>query len=218
MRPQSCSCRIADHPNLRSAAAAIVAALGVGPAQPAPGVITIGPRQLVNATDNIAENRAQYIGLWGAEIGTPIGPRYFVTAYHVGDAGGGGSFTYYNGTATPTTYQAVFAARQDDLAVWQLTAASPSFTRWAPLYTASNETGQALSVLGRGTDKGPEVRYPENTGELRGWRWGTPDGAVTWGTNTVTEVWAFDPPAPAGFGGDYLYFEFNPGAGSSECI
>jgi hypothetical protein len=197
------------------AAAALV---GVSAIPSAHAVITVGPRQFVSTSDYMAGGRAQYIGLWGAETGTPIGPRHFITAYHVGDAGGAGSFTYYNGTATATNYHATFAARQDDLAIWVLTPDSPSFTRWAPLFSASNETGQALMVIGRGTDKGAEVHVPDVTGELRGWRWGTPDGAVTWGTNTVTEVWAFDPPAPEGLGGDYLYFEFNQGQGDSECI
>ena len=135
-------------------------------------VITIGPRSILSTADYMTGARGQYIGRWGSYIGTPIGPRHFMTANHIGDGGSGGTFFYHNGTATETTYQAVRVANQDDLAIWQLTDASPSFTLWAPVYTASDETARDLVAIGRGTDRGAEVRFPANTGDLRGWQWG----------------------------------------------
>src|SRR5205085_2605018 len=152
----------------------------------APAVITVGPRSILSSSDYLAGGRGQYVGRWGNYCAMPIGPRYFVAANHVGDSG---TLFYNNGTSTVTAYSATFAGAQDDLAIWQLTPSSPSFTLWAPLYTPSNETGKGLTVIGRGTDKGVEVRMPAATGQLRGWQWGTSDGQVTGGTNTVTSIY-----------------------------
>jgi hypothetical protein len=182
----------------------------------APAVITIGPRSILSSADYLAGARGQYIGRWGAYIGTPIGPRHFITASHVGDGGGGGTLYYNNGTPTQTAYQATWVGSQDDLAVWQLTPSSPSFTLWAPLYTASDEVGKGLTVIGRGTDKGAEVRLPAGSGQLRGWQWGASDGQVTGGTNTITSIYTID--GQPGLDGDYLYFEFDQNAGPTECI
>jgi hypothetical protein len=195
-----------------------LAAAGVVCSSPAArAVITVGPRSVLTSADYLAGGRGQYIGQWGAFIGTPIGPRHFATANHVGNGGGGNAFVYNNGTSTQTVYQAVFVASQDDLAIWRLADASPSFTRWAPIYTASNEIGRGLTAIGRGTDKGAEVRLPQGTGALRGYQWGAADGLVSGGTNVVTSAFALVG-APAGFGGDFLYFEFDQAAGPTECM
>jgi hypothetical protein len=195
----------------------MVAGALLGAGGTARGVITVGPRSVLSNADYLAGARGQYVGRWGAFIGTPIGPRHFITANHVGDGGSGGTFFYHNGTSTETAYQAVRVGNQDDLAIWRLSDASPSFTTWAPIYTASNEVGRGLTVIGRGTDKGAEVRLPQTTGALRGWEWGAGDGQVSGGTNIVTSIFTYDG-APAGLGGDYLYFEFDQGGGPTECI
>jgi hypothetical protein len=181
----------------------------------ASAVITVGPRQLVSSSDYLTGNRAQYVGRFGSYLGTPISPRHFITASHVGNAGGG-TFLYRNGTATETSYQVTLRGTRDDLAIWELTPASPSFTRWTPVYTGTAEAGRPITVIGRGTDKGAEVRYPENTGALRGYRWGTDDTLVSWGTNTVSTILSIEG-APPGFGGDFVYFDFTQSAGAAEC-
>ncbi len=195
----------------------LTAALLLAPIAAVHAVITIGPRQIVDDADFLAGGRAEYIGRFGPFTGTPISPRHFITATHLGNAGGG-TFEYANGTTTETTYNIVQAGTLDDLTIWELAPAAPSFTRWTPLYTAGNEVGLPLRVLGRGTSRGAEVRVPDTTaGQLRGYRWGVSDGYITWGDNVVTSIVSFSPPF-GGFGGDFLYFEFDQSGGPSECM
>jgi hypothetical protein len=201
-------------PLIRPALLAVAAFAAIAPRTEA--VITIGPRSVLSSTDYLAGARGQYIGRWGAYIGTPIGPRHFVAANHVGDGGSGGTLYYNNGTATQTAYQATFVATQDDLAIWELTPASPSFTSWAPIYTGNAETGRPITVIGRGTDKGAEVRLPAGTGQLRGWQWGASDGQVSGGTNTVTQIYTLS--GQPGFNGDFVLFNFDQNGGPTECI
>src|SRR4051794_5905511 len=95
-------------------------------AAPARAVIILGPgddpaggRNLNAPTVGPYLNAGwQYTGFFGGVTGFPIGPRDFVTAVHVGD-GGGGTFSYANGTGTTSTYTASLAGTRDDLAVWQ---------------------------------------------------------------------------------------------------
>jgi hypothetical protein len=87
----------------------------------------------------------QYEGFWGAFLGTPIAPRFFISAKHVGNAGTlvfqGTNYRVVNGFLDPAS----------DLAIWQVAEAFPSF---APLYTGTNEMGQRLMAFGRGTRRG----------------------------------------------------------------
>jgi hypothetical protein len=181
----------------------------------AQAVITVGPRQLVSNADYLAGGRAQYTGRFGVYAPTVISPRHFITATHIGNAGGG-TFFFRNGTGTESQYQVSLRGTQDDLAIWELLPGQPSFTRWAPVYSGNAEAGLTITVIGRGTDKGAEVRYPQTTGALRGYATGAADTLVSWGTNVVTQVFALDG-APPGFGGEYVYFEFNQGGGATEC-
>ena len=116
-------------------------------------------------TGALAGSGWQYQGAFGAFLGTPIAPQFFMTAQHV--AGASPTFVY-NGT----TYSLVQLYNDpfSDLSIWQIAGTFPSF---APLYTGSNETGQPLVVFGRGTQRGGEVIA---NGELRGWGWGAGDG------------------------------------------
>src|SRR3954447_6712433 len=82
----------------------------------------------------------QYEGLWGGFLGTPIAPHFFISAAHIGQAGGAFSFQ-------SSTYTIVrsFALTNSDLLIWQVNETFPSY---APLYTKSTEAGQHLVVIG----------------------------------------------------------------------
>lgn len=191
--------------------------------QPAGGVIVLGGTDANGTSDpglgrnlNPAPNNlSNYVGTWGAFLGTPIAPRYFITANHIGNAGSG-TFLFNNGTATQTTYTGVtLAGSNNDLAIWKISDSSPAFTLYAPLYTASTEAGNALVDIGRGTARGTVVNSPSPSTGQAGWNWVEPsDSKISWGTNTVgaivTKVGVVtqtDP--PSGFGGDFLKWSFN---------
>jgi hypothetical protein len=177
-------------------------------------VIVLGGRNSAGALDNSGRNinpapsnLSSYVGTWGSYLGTPIAPRYFITANHIGDGGSGGTFAYSNGTLSPTLYTASLAGVQNDLAIWKISDSNPAFTLFAPLYTGSNETGNALVTIGRGTQRGSPVTSP-TTMQQAGWNWGPSDSAISWGANTVAGVGPVTNP-PAGFGGDFVQFAFN---------
>lgn len=203
---------------LRSTKLFVLASMLLGCAQATHAVIVLGPRQVITAADYLAGGRAQYQGIFGNYMGTPIAPRYFVTANHIGN-NGGGFFNYHNGTSTLTTYRVTFAGRQDDLAIWKLDDDQPSFTLWAPLYNRQSEPGLPLTAVGRGTDKGPELI--NESGQQCGWYWGAADTVASFGTNDIDGVLSIAPPGdPAGFGGDLLYFTFSNPVGTAvptEC-
>lgn len=190
----------------------LVAALGaLLAAAHAHAVICIGPRQVVAPADKLAGGIAQYVGRFGNYTGTPIAPRYFVAANHIGNAGAG-VFIYANGTATETTYACSLAGVDQDVAVYKLNDAQPSFTLWAPIYTRTNEVGLPLVCLGRGRDKGPPLNQ---AGNFIGWFWAsTDDFVLTHGTNAVSTTMVFG--GPPGFAGDYLLFTFDQAAGNTE--
>ena len=145
------------------------------------------------------------MGDFGGFLGTPISPHYFVTANHIGNAGGG-QFSFANGTATSTTYSVTEAGVQDDLAIWKISGAG-AFSLYAPLYLQSNETNQALVSVGNGTTRGGAIN---NNGQLVGWNDGAGGTNRSWQTNMVDAVVnANDIGAPGGFGGDFLTFDFN---------
>lgn len=158
---------------------ALVLAVGLLPSREAPAIIILGDggRNLGPAPDNLSN----YVGLFGDVIATPITPRHFVTAAHVG-APSPAQFLYANGTGTVTTYTAVGRVVQNDLAVYTIADSDPDFTLFAPVYTLGDEVGRDLVTIGRGTVRGAEVRL---AGQLRGWSWGANDGQVSWGTNRV---------------------------------
>jgi hypothetical protein len=183
-------------------------------AGPAGAVIVLGGRNTGGTLDNSGRNLnsapsnlSLYVGTWGAYLGTPIAPRYFITANHIGDGGGGGSFVYSNGLPSPTIYTATLAGVQNDLAIWKISDSGPAFTLYAPLYNASTETGNALVTIGRGTQRGGAVTS-STTMMQAGWNWGTADTLISWGANTVASVGPAPSP-PAGFGGDFVKFTFN---------
>jgi hypothetical protein len=148
----------------------------------------------------------QYQGQWGGFLGTPIAPRYFITAEHIG--GAVGQAFVYQGISYPTT--AVFDDSESDLRVWRVCGSFPMF---APLYTNRDEVGKDLVVFGRGTLRGPPVTTTSLTSiKTNGWLWGSYDGVERWGENQVAQI------ADGGTGfGELLAAEFQAGAGPNEC-
>lgn len=101
-------------------------------------------------TGALAGSGWQYEGHWGSFLGTPIAPRYFVTAKHVGGAVGD-MFTYQGISYTTVAY---YDDPGSDLRIWKVNGLFPAF---APLYTASDELGKSLVVIGRGTQRGEPI-------------------------------------------------------------
>ena len=134
----------------------------------------------------------QYQGDWGGYLGTPISPRFFISAAHFGQ---GDTALHYQNVSYPVVGSYVQAG--SDLIIWKVVGTFPSF---APLYTKSNEVGQHLVVFGKGTQRGSEIHL-NNT--LRGWNWaeGT-SGTRRWGENDVSEI------VPSG-GRHFLYATFD---------
>jgi hypothetical protein len=76
----------------------------------------------------------------------------------------------------------------------------------APLYTNFNETSKSVVVMGRGTQRGAEVRVG---GVLKGWEWGPLDGVLRWGENRIVG------PVPSG-STNFLQSNFDATGGSNE--
>ncbi len=141
------------------------------------------------ATDDVTHNTTaptgtltnsgwQYEGQWGAFLGTPIAPTFFLAAQHVG--GSPGDVFTFNGFSYHTI--AFSNSPDSDLRVWQV---AETFPYYAPLFTQTNEVGKHCVVFGRGTQRGAEVVV---NGQTNGWLWGLPDAVERWGENDVTEI------------------------------
>lgn len=190
---------------MASKSAAIIFALLLA-AAPARAVIfasTGDPNYNTNAPTGALTNSGwQFQGHWGANLGTPIAPQFFLAAKHVGgDIGQVFSLNGYN-------YHTVAAADcpSSDLRVWQVAETFPSY---APLFTGTNEIGQPCVVIGRGTRRGGPVVV---TGQTNGWYWGDGDGVQRWGENAVATI-ETDPEL-----GEFLRCTFDRAAATSnEC-
>jgi hypothetical protein len=143
----------------------------------------------------------QFQGEWAGLSGTVISPNCFITAQHIGGAVGD-LFTFQN-VQYPTVTN--YDDPGTDLRIWRV---SGQFPIYALLYTKRNEGGKALIVIGRGTQRGDEVRLKNR---LRGWQWGTFDGVQRWGQNRVNGV------VNGGDGkGELLRASFNAGGGRNQ--
>jgi hypothetical protein len=80
---------------------------------------------------------------------------------------------------------------------------------FAPLYTKSSENGKNVTVFGRGTQRGAEVRI---NNRLKGWEWGAGDGVQRWGQNKISGVFQGGPEI-----GEVLRASFNAG-GRNEAM
>jgi hypothetical protein len=75
-----------------------------------------------------------------------------------------------------------FADPGSDLRIFEVAETLPVF---APLYSRSDEVGQHLVVIGRGTQRGPDRVV---NGQLRGWEYGVGDLVQRWGENEVARI------------------------------
>jgi hypothetical protein len=122
-------------------------------------------------------------GLWGAYLGTPIAPNYFIAAQHIGGAIG----DKFRLNDLDYTTIGFFDDPSSDLRIWQI---SGQFKNYAGLYAGSDEAGKYLIAFGRGTQRGEEVRVGGLLGsQLKGWKWGATDGRKRWGENRVATIY-----------------------------
>ena len=148
---------------------------------------------------SLANSAWNYEGQWGGFLGTPIAPHFFITAKHVG--GTVGDVFYFQSAAYHTT--AEFVDPSTDLHIWQV---AETFPYYAPLYTKSDEVGQPLVVIGRGTLRGDEIDVKK---KARGWGWGGP-GSQRWGENVVSAV------VSGGTNNEYLFAAFDEPSGKNH--
>jgi MYXO-CTERM domain-containing protein len=181
-----------------------VLVVGFAVAPPAPAVLLYSTpqRNTWAPSGSIYNSGWQYQGRWGAFLGTPIAPRYFITAAHVGGAVGQ-TFSYRGKTYTT---RASYDDPNSDLHIWQVDRnfADPI----APIYRGTSEVGKQVVIYGRGGQRGTDV-YVNN--QRKGWRWGTSDGLQSWGTNNVRSV------VNGGSGvGSVLFFAFDANVSHDE--
>ena len=132
-------------------------------------------------TGALAGTGWQFEGHWGAVLGTPIAPHFFISAAHVGNAGNG-TFSYDGSTYSVSQS---YGLAGSDLRLWKV---RETFVSFAPLYTAATTVNQHLVVIGRGTRRGSEIFLD---GTLRGWNWGSSDSVQRWGENDVNGLVAY---------------------------
>ena len=139
-------------------------------------------RNTTPPTGSLTNSGWQYQGQWGAYLGTPISPKHFLAAGHVG--GSVGDPFVYRGVTYVTT--AMADDPNSDLRIWRICGEFPDF---APLYDGLSELGQTLVVFGRGTQRGGPVVVSDLFGPtIKGWFWGPADSVQRWGANTVSAI------------------------------
>lgn len=153
----------------------------------------------------LADSGWQWQGRWGAFLGTPVHPKFFLTARHIG--GSIGSALLLNGRSYVTT--AFTNVPGSELRLWRI---CDEFAQYAPLHTNGTAVGRSLVWFGRGTQRGTEVLFTNDTTvELRGWRPGASDGVLRWGQNRVEGI--YEDPAL----GPLLRATFDAAGGANEC-
>ena len=148
---------------------------------------TENPEHNTTPPANAAEARAWDLqGIWRTCQGTPIAPRWFLSAKHIGGAIGD-PFTVHG----KTHYAIARILDPDsDLVLWGVTE---SFQDHAALFREGDEIGQHMLVFGRGEIRGrPVFLEKDSIQELRGWERGSGRAVMRWGENLVTEI-ADDP-------------------------
>jgi hypothetical protein len=128
-------------------------------------------------TGALAGSGWQYEGTFGVYLGTVIAPHYFLTAKHIGVVSD--KFFYQGASYTILRW---FDDPSSDLRIFEV---AETFPTYAQLYPRGDEVGQHLVVIGRGTQRGPEV---VTGGQLRGWEWGATDSIQRWGENVVSGI------------------------------
>ena len=142
----------------------------------------------------------QYEGNWGALLGTPFAPQFFLSAAHIGRAD---DFFYFQNVAYHVGQS--FYDPQGDFVIWKVAETFPSF---APLYSRTDEVGLRMISIGRGTQRGSPVML---NNVLKGWTWGGSDGVRRWGENIVSGIY------PNGPNNDLLYANFDQAGLPNEC-
>jgi hypothetical protein len=195
---------------LRAILRGLLLGLALGLPRPAAGVlfdVTSDPSYHTNAPAGVFTNSGwQFEGRFGAFLGTPVDPHWFVTAWHL--------FTFsLVSTNTPfildgTNYTVLSYVHDpspnSDLVLCRVAERLP---RYAPIYTGTNETGGTLAVFGRGTRRGTAV---VTAGATNGWLWGASDNVMRWGSNRVEAI-------VSGGSAPYLYATLDHDAGPDEC-
>ncbi len=157
----------------------VIFSLLVTSAQVARAVIFLQTDDPQHNTSTPGDNSGwQYEGQLGTFLGTPVAPRYFLTAQHIG-GNIGDQFSFHGATYTLTAY---FDDAGSDLRLWQVDG---TFSDYAPLYQNSDEAGLELRVHGRGTQRGAALTLG---GTLHGWQWGPSDYVERWGSNVVAQT------------------------------
>lgn len=144
---------------------------------------TDNPDHNTTAPTNEAEARAWHLqGIWRTCQGTPIAPRWFLSAKHIGGAIGD-AFTVHG-----KTHYAIarILDPESDLVLWGVTG---SFQDHAALFSDGDETGQHMLVFGRGAVRGkPVFLETGEASELKGWERGSGQAVMRWGENIVTQI------------------------------
>lgn len=129
-------------------------------------------------TGELAGSGWQYQGVYGEFLGTVIGPRFFITARHLGGAGTN-KFVYRGKD------YAIVRFFEDTASDLRINEVAETFPAYAPLYTKGDEVGKRLVMIGRGTRRGTERIV---NGQLRGWEYGPSDHVQRWGENIVAAI------------------------------
>jgi hypothetical protein len=193
--------------------------IGLLEPHPAEAVILYGDSDpaynTVAPTGALTNSGWQLQGQWGVFLGTPISPRHFISASHVG--GTIGDIFLFRGATYTTT--AMYDDPNSDLRIWRVCGEFPAF---APLYDGASEIRKTLVVFGRGTQRGAPIVMSDLFGPAtKGWLWGPTDSVQRWGTNVVSAVINGDALVPLGgvaVGpvGDLLQATFDADAGADE--
>lgn len=189
---------------VRAGVVGLVGLLLLGATPPARAVLLYSTpqRNTWAPADALYNSGWQLEGRWGSFLGTPISPRHFITAGHVGGSVGQ-TFTYRGKTYTT---RAMYDDPNSDLRIWQVDRnfADP----YAQIYRGTAEVGKQVVIYGRGSQRGSDVIV---NSQRKGWRWGAGDGLNSWGTNVVKSV------VNGGTGiGQALYFSFDATGGRNE--
>jgi hypothetical protein len=159
-----------------------------------------------------------YEAFWGSFLATPIDPTHFIAAQHVGVPNPAQITIRDPSNPSHLMTYPVNAASEasdpgSDLCIFTLASGNSFPTNaYAPLYNAAvdgSEVGKTLTVIGRGTPPGAEVRVG---GILKGWQWGSYDGAESWGQNIVTGFSRYNSVSAT----SVLYFDFDSNGIANE--
>jgi hypothetical protein len=156
---------------------------------------------------DLADSGWQWQGTWGDFLGTPVHPKFFLSARHLPGRVGVGDAIRFRGQ----DYQTVGFddIPGSDLRLWRICGEFPDP---AVVHTNLDSAGRLLVLFGRGTRRGEEVRRTNETEIVRmGWRWGAADGRLRWGLNTIEEVVELEEVGPM------LRAAFDAGGPADEC-